>query len=228
MAPPEKKLILPSILLAGFITFLRAERMVLAGRLLTSTITSSKALLLINNGLAILCFSAPISQLLHSRYHCQPAYACWRCHFGMASCNPCSNSNSRCRTGVFATGSVFRYLATPCGPISWQTGGRVLPKCVLLPPCPSPRSNRSVLGIKYRAALTRMGMAQFLTATFIGIIPGSFVYVWVGRGFDQALTTGQLPSFGILSSSTVLLPLGSRRAVFNARFLRLRQTSVKK
>ena len=78
-------------------------------------------------------------------------------------------------------------------------------------------------------ALTRMGMAQFLTATFIGIIPGTFVYVWVGRGFDQALTTGQTPGFGILSSSTVLLPLGALATLsLMPVFLRLRQTNVKK
>jgi uncharacterized membrane protein YdjX (TVP38/TMEM64 family) len=78
-------------------------------------------------------------------------------------------------------------------------------------------------------ALTRMGMAQFLTATFIGIIPGSFVYVSVGRGFDQALTTGQTPDFGILLSCTVLLPLGALAALsLMPVFFRLRQTSVKK
>jgi uncharacterized membrane protein YdjX (TVP38/TMEM64 family) len=74
-----------------------------------------------------------------------------------------------------------------------------------------------------------MGMAQFLTATFIGIIPGSFVYVSVGRGFDQALTTGQTPDFGILLSCTVLLPLGALAALsLMPVFFRLRQTSVKK
>ena len=56
-------------------------------------------------------------------------------------------------------------------------------------------------------ALTRMGIAQFLAATFIGIIPGSFVYVWVGRGFDQALTAGQTPDSEYFQVQTVLLPL---------------------
>ena len=58
-------------------------------------------------------------------------------------------------------------------------------------------------------ALTRMSIVQFLAATFIGIIPGSFVYVWVGRGLDQALTAGQTPDFNILSSPNMLLPLGA-------------------
>ena len=85
--------------------------------------------------------------------YCQPAYSYWRCDFGMANCRPCSISgNSRFRTGVFCHEEpVFRYLTAPGGPISWQTGRRVLPKCVLLSPRPAPRSNSSVLGIKYRA-----------------------------------------------------------------------------
>ena len=77
-------------------------------------------------------------------------------------------------------------------------------------------------------ALTRMGIAQFLAATFIGITPGSFVYVWVGRGFDQALTSGQTPDFTILSSSNMLLPLGALGFLsLMPVFIRLRQTRVK-
>ncbi len=56
-------------------------------------------------------------------------------------------------------------------------------------------------------ALTRMSLTQFLVATFIGIIPGSCVYVWVGRGFDQVLSVGQTPDLEILASTNVLLPL---------------------
>ena len=78
-------------------------------------------------------------------------------------------------------------------------------------------------------ALTRMGIVQFLAATFIGIIPGSFVYVWVGRGFDLALTTGQTPDVGILTSPTVSLSLLALAALsLMPIFLRLRQTSAKK
>jgi uncharacterized membrane protein YdjX (TVP38/TMEM64 family) len=77
-------------------------------------------------------------------------------------------------------------------------------------------------------ALTRMGIVQFLAATFIGIIPGSFVYVWVGRGFDQALTAGQTPDFSILSSSNILLPLGALGLLsLIPVFVRLRQTRIK-
>jgi uncharacterized membrane protein YdjX (TVP38/TMEM64 family) len=58
-------------------------------------------------------------------------------------------------------------------------------------------------------ALTRMGIAKFLSATFIGIIPGSCVYVWVGRGFDQVLSAGQTPDLRVLASPNLLLPLAA-------------------
>ena len=78
-------------------------------------------------------------------------------------------------------------------------------------------------------ALTRMGIAKFLAATFIGIIPGSCVYVWVGRSFDQVLLAGQTPDIQVLSSSTVLLPLCALAALsLVPLFLRHRQSSVKK
>tara|TARA_Y100000991_G_C21930434_1_gene330592 strand:+ start:361 stop:1116 length:756 start_codon:yes stop_codon:yes gene_type:complete len=77
-------------------------------------------------------------------------------------------------------------------------------------------------------ALTRMGIAQFLAATFIGIIPGSFVYVWVGRSFDQALAAGQTPDFSILSSSNILLPLAALGLLSLMPVLvRIRQTRIK-
>ena len=76
-------------------------------------------------------------------------------------------------------------------------------------------------------ALTRMSITQFLAATFIGIIPGSFVYVWVGRGFDKALLAGELPDFNILSSSQVLLPLGTLGLLsLLPVFARIRQTRI--
>ncbi len=78
-------------------------------------------------------------------------------------------------------------------------------------------------------ALTRMRIATFLAATFVGIIPGSCVYVWVGRSFDQVLLAGQTPDIRILSSSTVLLPLCALAALsLIPVFLRLRQFGVKK
>ena len=78
-------------------------------------------------------------------------------------------------------------------------------------------------------ALTRMGLTQFLVATLIGIIPGSCVYVWVGRGFDQVLSVGQTPNLEILASANVLLPLTALGALSLMPILfQLLQTRVKK
>ena len=152
--------------------------------------------------------------------YCRPAYYCWRCNFGMASCNPCSNSsNSWCRTGVFCREEpVFRYLTAPGGFISWQTGGRVLPKCVLLSPCPAPRSNSSVLGIKYRAGAHPHGYSSISSRDLYRNNPGQFCVClgWVAV-LTKLLTTGQTPDFNIPSSPNMLLPLGALGTVSNAR-----------
>lgn len=78
-------------------------------------------------------------------------------------------------------------------------------------------------------ALTRMGIAKFLAATFIGIIPGSFVYVWVGRGFDHLLAAGQTPDLKILASPNLLLPLTALGAfALMPVLIKLRQANPKK
>ncbi len=78
-------------------------------------------------------------------------------------------------------------------------------------------------------ALTRMGIAKFLAATFIGIIPGSCVYVWVGRGFDQVLAAGQTPDLRILVSPNLLLPLTALGVLaLMPALIKIRQASTKK
>ena len=78
-------------------------------------------------------------------------------------------------------------------------------------------------------ALTRMGIAKFLAATFIGIIPGSCVYVWVGRGFDQVLAAGQTPDLRIVVSPSLLLPLTALGALaLMPALIKIRQASTKK
>ena len=56
-------------------------------------------------------------------------------------------------------------------------------------------------------ALTRMPFRQFIGATFLGIIPGTVVYISLGRGFDHILATGKTPDLGVLTSPEILLPL---------------------
>ena len=56
-------------------------------------------------------------------------------------------------------------------------------------------------------AFTRMRLASFVGATALGIIPGTLVFVGIGRGFDHILAAGQTPDLGVLTTPQVLLPL---------------------
>ena len=56
-------------------------------------------------------------------------------------------------------------------------------------------------------AFSSMRLAQFIGATAIGIIPGTSVYVAVGRGFDYVLLQGKAPNLAVLHSPQIWLPL---------------------
>ena len=56
-------------------------------------------------------------------------------------------------------------------------------------------------------ALLGMRLNQFFLATFIGITPGTLIYVWVARSFDSLLSRGQKPDLSVLSEATVIVPL---------------------
>ena len=56
-------------------------------------------------------------------------------------------------------------------------------------------------------AFTRMTLPQFISATAIGIIPGTSVYVAVGRGFDHVLARGETPDLAALGTPQIWLPL---------------------
>ena len=56
-------------------------------------------------------------------------------------------------------------------------------------------------------AFSGMRFVQFVSATAIGIIPGTSVYVAVGRGFDHLLVRGETPNLAILHSPHIWLPL---------------------
>ncbi|EKD74285.1 MAG: hypothetical protein ACD_45C00008G0005 [uncultured bacterium] len=57
------------------------------------------------------------------------------------------------------------------------------------------------------AALLAMRLKTFLSATFIGIIPGAFVYVMVGNGLDVLFKENKLPNPDIIFTLPILLPL---------------------
>ena len=56
-------------------------------------------------------------------------------------------------------------------------------------------------------AFSGMRLAQFIGATAIGIIPGTSVYVAVGRSFDHLLARGETPNLAVLNTPHVWLPL---------------------
>jgi uncharacterized membrane protein YdjX (TVP38/TMEM64 family) len=56
-------------------------------------------------------------------------------------------------------------------------------------------------------ALLGVSKRTFMIATFIGIIPGSFVYVLVGNGLGSIFDTNETPNLGIIFDPKVLLPL---------------------
>ncbi len=56
-------------------------------------------------------------------------------------------------------------------------------------------------------ALLNVSAKTFITATVIGIIPGSLVYVLVGNGLSQVFATNQTPNLGIIFEPQVLGPL---------------------
>jgi uncharacterized membrane protein YdjX (TVP38/TMEM64 family) len=47
----------------------------------------------------------------------------------------------------------------------------------------------------------------YMIATFVGMIPGTFVYASLGNGVGTLMEAGQRPHFHILSEPSVLLPL---------------------
>ena len=56
-------------------------------------------------------------------------------------------------------------------------------------------------------AFSGMRLTQFICATAIGIIPGTSVYVAVGRGFDHILAREETPDLAVLNSPHIWLPL---------------------
>lgn len=56
-------------------------------------------------------------------------------------------------------------------------------------------------------ALQGMPVGAYTFATFIGIIPGSFVYCSVGSGLGVLIESGQEPDLGIIFQPDILLPL---------------------
>lgn len=56
-------------------------------------------------------------------------------------------------------------------------------------------------------AFLGVSLRDYLVGTFIGIIPGTFVYASVGAGLGAVFDSGGRPDLGIILSAPVLLPL---------------------
>ena len=56
-------------------------------------------------------------------------------------------------------------------------------------------------------ALLGMRLSQYVLATFIGITPGTLIYVWVARSFDSLLSGGQNADLPVLSEPAIIAPL---------------------
>ena len=56
-------------------------------------------------------------------------------------------------------------------------------------------------------AFLGVALPTYVTATFFGIMPGTFVYASVGAGLGAVFDAGGEPDLGIVFSAPVLLPL---------------------
>ncbi len=56
-------------------------------------------------------------------------------------------------------------------------------------------------------ALLKVRIDTFVTATFLGIIPGSIVYASIGNGLDHLLQQNQEPNLAMIFQPSLLLPI---------------------
>lgn len=56
-------------------------------------------------------------------------------------------------------------------------------------------------------ALLNVSLMIFMSATFIGIIPGAFIYAAIGHGLDELLAANQAPNLNVLTEPHIFLAL---------------------
>ena len=61
--------------------------------------------------------------------------------------------------------------------------------------------------VNLSAALSGMRLRSYAAATFLGIIPGTFVFTWIGGDLGDVLAAGQRPELGLILSPGILGPL---------------------
>ncbi len=61
--------------------------------------------------------------------------------------------------------------------------------------------------VNVAAALANAPLRAYALATFIGIMPATFIYSGVGEGIGEVLRRGETPDLGIIFNPKVMLPL---------------------
>ncbi|MEN9855315.1 MAG: hypothetical protein RLZZ157_441 [Pseudomonadota bacterium] len=62
-------------------------------------------------------------------------------------------------------------------------------------------------GVNLAAAFLGVRLGTFVLATAIGIIPGGFIYAWLGSGIEHVIAQGGTPNLSIIFSPQVIGPL---------------------
>jgi uncharacterized membrane protein YdjX (TVP38/TMEM64 family) len=62
-------------------------------------------------------------------------------------------------------------------------------------------------GVNLAAAFLGVPLRTFVIATAIGILPGGFVYAWLGSGIEHVIASGATPDLKIIFSPQVIGPL---------------------
>jgi uncharacterized membrane protein YdjX (TVP38/TMEM64 family) len=62
-------------------------------------------------------------------------------------------------------------------------------------------------GVNLAAAALGVRLRTFVIATAIGILPGGFVYAWLGSGIEHVIASGSKPDLSIIFTPQVLGPL---------------------
>ena len=56
-------------------------------------------------------------------------------------------------------------------------------------------------------AFVGVGLGKYVVTTFLGILPGSVVYTWVGAGLGEVFARGETPNLGIIFEPHILGPI---------------------
>jgi uncharacterized membrane protein YdjX (TVP38/TMEM64 family) len=62
-------------------------------------------------------------------------------------------------------------------------------------------------GVNLAAAFLGVRLRTFIIATAIGILPGGFVYAWLGSGIEHVIASGSKPDLKIIFAPQVIGPL---------------------